>query len=278
MCFNPKIAEHWYGATNRNSPPNIMWQVTEKAQVHKIKLQMKSPSGCENNVPMEHKLVLCPRTSTSSIGHLTAQLIRIQEVKQSLKPKVLLFQCTGGKAYSTCTFVLDVKYTWIYNVCTSKNSSVYHLANINATKKHLVWSLPTVTTDFFCFHSCAWVNLINSGLLHLGIRAFLCFVFFCIVCPLAFSRRSDIVCRGVHKASLDTLPSPGAKVEAATCLPKSVFPSSPGMVLLGHTLQDYLQSDVTTFLPMNSTRCLFSWVRVSRQPSSPPCPHLSPTS
>lgn len=111
-----------------------------------------------------------------------------------------------------------------------------------------------------------------------GHSCFPVFCVFCIVCPLAFSRRSpDIVCRGVPKASLDTLPSPGAKVEAASCLPKSAFPSSPG-VLLGHTLQDYFQSDVTTFLPMNSTRCLFSWVRVSRQQSSPPCSHLSPTS
>lgn len=228
---------------------------------------------------MEHKLVLCPRTSISSIGRLIAQLISIQEVKQSLKPKVLLFQCIGGKAYSTYTFVLDVKYTWIYNVYTSKNSSVYHLANINATNKHLVWSLPTVTTDFFLFSFLCVSKPDKFWSSASGHSCFPVFCVFCIVCPLAFSHRSPhIVCRGVHKASLDTLPSPGAKVEAASCLPKSIFPSSPGVVLLGHTLQNYFQSDVTTFLPMNSTRCLFSWVRVSRQLSSPPCSHLSPTS
>lgn len=109
-----------------------------------------------------------------------------------------------------------------------------------------------------------------------GHSCFPVFCVFCIVCPLAFSCRSpDIVCRGVHKASLDTLPSPGAKVEAASCLPKSVFPSSPVVVPLGHTLQNYLQSDVTKFLPMNSTRCLFSWAGVSRQVISSLLPPLT---
>lgn len=112
-----------------------------------------------------------------------------------------------------------------------------------------------------------------------GHLCFPVFCVFCIVCPWAFSCRSpDIVYRGVHKASLDTMPSPGAKAEAACCLPKSVSPFSPVMVLLGHTLQNYFQSDVTKFLPTNSTRCLFPGVRASRQQASPPCSNLSPTS